>query len=255
MGVWGAAIFSDDNASDLRDDYRRLISDGLSGPDATDRLLKEWSPEGDPALEPVFWLALAVTQWSCGRLEERVKAKALGMIDDGSAIAEWRGGADKLERKRQAVLDATRKKLESPQPLARPIKKRVLATCDWERGELIGYRLLSGDWVVLRMLDPSTDLGGTYPVCELLDWRGPDLPAGGIPISPAVLRLLRDGHTRIMILPIGKRLVKKDRIVRLNVKHVLAEDYSRKPRGVSNPTRVATWRGFDEILATDYGLG
>jgi hypothetical protein len=183
-----------------------------------------------------------------------VKAKALGVIENGSAIAEWRGGADKLERKRQAVLDATRKKLESPQPAVRPIKKRVLATCNWERGELIGYRLVSGDWVVLRMLDPTTDLGGTYPVCELLDWRGPALPAGGIPDSSAVLRQ-RDRHTRIMILPIGKRLVKKDRIVRLNVKHVLAEDYSRKPRGVPNPTRVATWLGFDEILATDYGLG
>jgi hypothetical protein len=253
MGVWGTAIFSDDNAADLREDYRRLIGDGINGPEATDRLLKEWSPEGDPALEPVFWLALAVTQWSCGRLEERVKAKALGVIDDGSAIAEWRGGADKLERKRQAVLDATRKKLESPQPAARPIKKRVLATCDWDRGELIAYRLVSGDWIVLRMLDPWTDLGGSYPVCELFDWRAPDLPAAGVLDSTAVLRQ-RDRHTRIMILPIGKRLVKKDRIVRLNVKHVLAEDYSRKPRGVPNPTRVATWRGFDEILATDYGL-
>ena len=252
MGVWGTGIFSDDNASDLREDYRRLIGEGISGPDATDRLLKEWSPEGDPALEPVFWLALAVTQWSCGRLEERVKAKALGVIEDGSAIAQWRGGGN-LERKRQAVLDATRKKLESPQPEARPIKKKVLATCDWERGELIAYRLLSGDWIVLRMLDPKTDLGGTYPVCELLDWRGPDLPAGGIPDNTAVRRQ-RDRDSRIMILPIGKRLVRKDRIVRLNVKHVLAEDYSRKPRGVPNPTRVATWGGFDEILATDYGL-
>jgi len=252
MGVWGTAIFSDDNASDLREDYRRLIADGISGPEATDRLLREWAPKGDPALEPVFWLALAVTQWGCGRLEERVKAKALGVIEDGSALSEWRGG--KLERKRQVVLDATRKKLESPQPEARPIKKRVLAACDWERGELIAYQLRSGDWIVLRMLDPHTDQGGTCPVCELFDWRGPDLPAGGIPDSTAALRE-RDGHTRIMILPIGKRLVRKDRIVRLNVKHSLAEDYSRKPRGVSNPTRVATWGRFDELLATDFGLG
>jgi hypothetical protein len=48
--------------------------------------------------------------------------------------------------------------------------------------------------------------------------------------------------------------VKKERIVRLHVKHVLGEDYSRKPRGVPNPTRVSTWGGFDELLATDFGL-
>jgi len=183
MGVWGTAIFSDDNAADLRQDYRRLIGDGVSGPQATDRLLKEWAPEGDPALEPVFWLALAVTQWSCGRLEERVKAKALAVIENGSALAQWRGSGNKVERKRQAVLDATRKKLESPQPVARPIKNRALARCEWARGDLIAYQLLSGNWIVLRMLDPHTDQGGSYPVCELFDWQGPELPAGGIPDS------------------------------------------------------------------------
>ena len=70
MGVWGTSIFSDDLAADLRGDYRTMIGDGLSGPEATDRLLKSWmpSPDKDPDLAPVFWLALAVTQWKCGRL-------------------------------------------------------------------------------------------------------------------------------------------------------------------------------------------
>jgi hypothetical protein len=31
MGAWGAGIFSNDNASDLREDYRKLIGDGVSG--------------------------------------------------------------------------------------------------------------------------------------------------------------------------------------------------------------------------------
>ena len=70
MGVWGTAVFSDDNAADLRADYRMMIGDGLSGPEATDRLLKEWMPssEKDPDAAAIFWLALAVTQWKCGRL-------------------------------------------------------------------------------------------------------------------------------------------------------------------------------------------
>jgi hypothetical protein len=40
MGVWGTAIFSDDNAADLRAEYRTMIGDGLSEPEATNRLLK-----------------------------------------------------------------------------------------------------------------------------------------------------------------------------------------------------------------------
>lgn len=92
-GVWGTAIFSNDDAADLRDDYRRMIGEGLSGSEATDRLLRRWvpSPGKDPDLAAVFWLALAVTQWKCGRLEERVKTQALRVIDDGTALRAWRG--------------------------------------------------------------------------------------------------------------------------------------------------------------------
>ena len=64
MGVWGTAIFSDDLAADLRDDYRAMIGDVLSGPEASDLLLREWMPssEKDPDMAAIFWLALAVTQ-------------------------------------------------------------------------------------------------------------------------------------------------------------------------------------------------
>lgn len=252
MGAWGTDVFADDNAADLRDAYRKLIGDGVAGPHATDRLLAQWNPQGDPALEPVFWLALALTQWSCGRLEERVKAEALRVIADGSAIRPWAGAPD--ERKRQAVLETARKKLESPQPAARKIKRRKAASCDWERGELIAYHLLTGDYVVLRMLDPYTDQGGTYPVCELLDWRGASIPDAGLPdtIAAREFREHRRGK-RFMIVSTGKRLV-KDRLQRLNLKHALNENHSRVPRGQCNPTRVTSWKGFDKFLERSFEI-
>ena len=252
MGAWGTGIFADDNAADLRDDYRKLIGDGVTGPQATDRLIAQWAPQGDPDVGPVFWLALALTQWNCGRLEERIKAEALRVIEDGSAIRPWAGGPD--ERKRQAVLEAAQRKLRSPQPAQRSIKKQVLATCDWERGDLIAYRLKTGDYVVLRMLDQRTDQGGAYPVCELLDWRGPKIPAEGLPDTIAV-REFKDygGGKRFMIVPAGKRLL-KDRLQFLNLKHTLDENYSRVPRGGSNPTRVTSWKEFDKLLELSFGM-
>src|SRR5579872_1092111 len=136
MGVWGTAIFSDDNASDIREEYRTLLGDGINGPEATDRLIKQWQPSisRDPDLEAVFWLALAVTQWKCGRLEDRVKREAIRVITDGSAMAPWRGGRD--EAKRRRVLEDTRHQLESPQPAETKIARRKLRTCEWEPGEL-----------------------------------------------------------------------------------------------------------------------
>jgi hypothetical protein len=122
----------------------------------------------------VFWLALAVTQWKCGRLEERVKNEALRVIEDGSALHLWRGSP--LERKRAAVLDATKQQIESPQPPLRKIAKVFRATCDWEPGELIAYRLLSGSFVVFHVIDHHKDLGGVAPNIEIFDWQGPTVP-------------------------------------------------------------------------------
>jgi hypothetical protein len=250
MGVWGTGIFSDDNAADVRDDYRDLIGDGVAGPEATDRLIAQWAPRKDPDLEPVFWLALALTQWSCGRLEDRVRSEALRVVEDGSAIRPWLGGTD--ERKRRKVLEVAKAKLKSPEPPEKSIKKRKLARCDWERGELFAYRMRSGEYVVLRMLDLSVDKGGAYPDCELLDWRGVQLPALGLPdTTPA--RELRDysGGKRFRILPFGERFL-GDRLTRLKVKHQLPENYSRVARGHSNPTRLTSWKDFDQLLEKSY---
>ena len=54
MGTWGTGVFDDDLALDLKDEYRELVADGLSGPEAT-RLVPvragldevEWTGAGD----------------------------------------------------------------------------------------------------------------------------------------------------------------------------------------------------------------
>src|SRR6516162_2497943 len=124
MGAWGPAIFSDDTASDVRGDYRDLVGDGLTGPEATDHMLKDWrSSVDDPDDGPVFWLALAATQWTCGRLEERVKVKAIEIIDRGTDLDRWKHDA-KLLKQRQTVLLKLRAQLLSRQPPEKKIPKR-----------------------------------------------------------------------------------------------------------------------------------
>src|SRR4051812_35764379 len=113
MGAWGTAIFSDDTAVDVRDDYRDHVGDGLSGPAATDRLLDEWRTTlGDPDEGPVFWLSLAATQWKCGRLEPRVLEKALEVISSGAGLERWKDDP-KLLKKRQTVLAKLEEQLSS----------------------------------------------------------------------------------------------------------------------------------------------
>ena len=64
MGTWGIALFSDDLAADVRDDFKELLGDGYSPAEATDILIRQYKDVLDDEDEsPVFWLALAATQW------------------------------------------------------------------------------------------------------------------------------------------------------------------------------------------------
>ncbi|MFO0942159.1 MAG: hypothetical protein U0930_15590 [Pirellulales bacterium] len=124
MGVSGVAIFSDDLAADLREDFREFIRDGLSSSQAMQRLMIEYAASlNDPEEMPVFWIALALSQWKLGRLEERTQQMALKIIDEGADIERWDDPKDRANR--QMVLDKTRIQLLSEPPAARPVLQNI----------------------------------------------------------------------------------------------------------------------------------
>lgn len=175
MGAWGVAVFSDDLAADLRDDYRDLIGAGLSSTQAVEKLLASYASSlADDDEMPVFWLALALTQWKLGRLEERTKEKALGVIESGQGLRRWDGPGQR--KKRAAVLEKVRTQLLSPQPSPKRVPRRIEAANDWQAGEVLGLRLQSGNWTLLRVIGHHSDKGGRFAVCELLDWVGAEIP-------------------------------------------------------------------------------
>jgi hypothetical protein len=118
MGVSSTGLFADDVACEIRDDYIARLRSGLTGRQATKELLADRSEElADDDDGPVIWLALAVTQWKYGRLEPRVKSRALNIIKTGKGLARWRELSDPaLVKQRQRILDKLRTQLESPQP-------------------------------------------------------------------------------------------------------------------------------------------
>jgi hypothetical protein len=266
MGAWGPAIFSDDNASDLRDDYRGSIGAGVAGPDATDRLVKKWAPDSADAYDAAtFWLALAVTQWKCGRLEERVRDRALAAIEDGSALEPWRDG--KEEKKRRAALDQAGRQIESAQRAPTRIRRFIPCTCAWQPSELVAYRRRTGDFAILRVTDLWSDNGGTYPNCEVLDWQGAEIPDSatvqGLAVRPVdrefFSRLFKNGgrsmgpldqYSRICILGLRDD-APKSRFLRLGVG---GAPYPAPPGRAGNSGRAVLLKDLDRDLETWFGF-
>ena len=172
MGNWGAGLFSDDTACDVRDGYRDLLETGLTGRQATDRLIKEYDAEAE---ETAFWLALAATQHRLGRLENRVKRKAIQIIDSGTDLEAWSENPD-LVKKRRATLAKLRAQLLTEQPPEKRISKRFRDSTDWLVGDLIAYERHDQRYLVFRVVGHHADRGGKFPVCELLNWTGVNLP-------------------------------------------------------------------------------
>ncbi|WP_109485572.1 DUF4259 domain-containing protein [Occallatibacter savannae] len=242
MGAWGTGIFQDDTACDVRDSYRDYLGEGMSGPEATARILKELGAGlmADRHEAGVVWMALAAAQWKKGRLEDETKAQALRVIESGTDLERWSAGT-KDYAKRKAALEKLREQLVSPQPESRKVARRVLCESPWKEGDVLGYRLLDGRLVLFNVIGNRTDKGGTYPVCHLLDWVGVEVPEkealrtlGVMPSRPDHKHQIR----QIMIVGIKPRGAK--RIVAVEG-HVAAEKQKI-------PSTVVFFKRMDEFL-------
>lgn len=105
---------------------------------------------------------------------------------------------------------ANRFRLRS-QPQKR-VSKQSRCECHWKVGELFSYRLLSGRLAIFRVIGHRTDKGGTYPVCELLDWTGDEVPSGDVLRSlPVKLSQRQFGRpvTKLMLVGLSKKWARR----------------------------------------------
>lgn len=242
MGAWGTAIFSDDTASDIRNDYIDLLGDGYSPSEATDRILADWKDSLDDSDEQsVVWLALAVTQWKVGRLDEMVKENAIRIVNTGSDLERWEG---KDKEKRRVILEKIRSQLESPQPPAKKIPKRFKDHCEWDIGEVIAYTTLSKEIILFRVIGFHEDKGGKGPICELLNWQGKEVP-GKLKLRFLGVRKYEYPHgkhtiSQFLIGRTSEKELPKDRVEQLGV--------SLKPSQKTGGYTVFLWKELDKIL-------
>ena len=248
MGAWGTGIFQDDTACDIRDSYRDYLGQGMSGPDASARILRDFSSILTDAHESgVVWMALAAAQWKHGRLDEETKAEALRVIESGTDLERW-NPSSKDYAKRKAALEKLRAQITSPQPAARKVPRRILCECRWKEGDVFGYRLLDGRVILFAVIGRRTDKGGTYPVCHLLDWISEDVPGEGVLQNLGLMPSRSDKRHQIeQIMIVGLKPRSAKRIIEVEGR-VAAEKQKI-------PSTVAHIRYLDEFLKEWFLIG
>ena len=188
MGAWGTSLYANDSASDIRGDYVDKLKRGKTNEEATKELIDaNRDIMGDTEEEPLFWFALADTQWNYGRLLPEIKEKALFYLSQDEELERWKESGEKQLNAWKKTLETLKEKLESPQPPAKKVSKYRLYQCKWKLGDIFAYRFTSsyskekgfeGKYVVFRKV--SEDVwwpGHIIPVVQVYKWIGDDVPS------------------------------------------------------------------------------
>ncbi len=141
MGSWGVKLYQDDVACDVKTEYVEALKKGISNEEITEKLINEYT--GDIDDEPIFWFALADTQWNYGRLLQEVKSNAIKFIDSEVDLERWDENP-KLYGKRKKVLEELKEKLNTPQPSEKKVRSYGKPyKCEWKIGDVFAYPLKS----------------------------------------------------------------------------------------------------------------
>lgn len=144
MGAWGTGIYSNDTAEDVKcicqeifpfvsveegnkiifDEYEEIINSNIIDNDYAS-----------------FWYALADWQWNHGILTDDIRLRTLELLHSYAGISDWEDSGSAADvKKRKAVMDKLRDKLESPQPAVK-LPKAQPEKPKHSRGDIIIFQM------------------------------------------------------------------------------------------------------------------
>ena len=188
MGMWGFELYQNDTSLDVKDEFEELYNTGNTVKDITDKLTEDYkSIMGDIDEEPLFWLALADTQWKLGVLIPWVKEKALYWIEKLRSMFNCQSMDMSVKAKRSKTLDDLQAKLLSPQPPVKKTAKKSIYKCQWKFGDVFAYQLeselakekgLYGRYFLIQKVDEGTwHPGHIVPIVYVKITNGNNLPS------------------------------------------------------------------------------
>jgi len=163
MGAWGPGLYQDDVAEDVKTDYVNLLKIGKTNQEATDKMIKDNQMIINDFDEgPIFWFALADTQWKFGRLLPNVKDNALMYLKKEDDLKKWETENRASYKYRKKVLEELIQRLNSPMPALKKISLYKYFKCSWNVGDTYAFRLesehaklnnLFGHYLIIHKID------------------------------------------------------------------------------------------------------
>lgn len=187
MGASGTKLYDDDFASDIRGEYIDKLRRGKTNEEAIQEVIAtNQASLGDVEIAPIFWFALADTQWEYGRLTPEVKERAVEFLSRTEELDRWRESGENQLRAWKNTREKLKDKLLSPQPAEKKVSRYRLYKCKWKLGDVFAYRFTSEyskekgvfeQYIILRKVTEDTWWPGhIVPSVHIYQWIGKDIP-------------------------------------------------------------------------------
>ncbi|MCL2189991.1 MAG: hypothetical protein FWC16_13575 [Defluviitaleaceae bacterium] len=142
MGTWSSSLYGNDTTCDVRDTYIGLLEKQSGSLDAYNKTMETCrSFIEDESEAPLFWYALAESQWKTGRLLPEVKDKALEWIDKKGGIELW-GKSKTGATGWQKTLNKLKNKLNTEQRKEKRFRLKIIPNQNpWELNDVYAFQI------------------------------------------------------------------------------------------------------------------
>lgn len=144
MGAWNPSINGNDTAQDLKSEYQAAFfyNDPETAATKIDAYVRQQGyDETDEEEWCDYYYSLADYMWKHGILTEKIRNRAVEMIDSGFGLEIWAESGVKQLEKRKKVLAEFREKLLSPLPPKKKITIKLYLSPIFETGDLVAIQL------------------------------------------------------------------------------------------------------------------
>lgn len=147
MGTWSESIYGNDTAQNLKQEYQAVFfrNDVETALNKLDAYVRADFGETDEEEWASYYYSLADFMWKHGILTERVRNRAVEMIDSDFGIEIWAEEGKAVLNRRRKVLSVLREKLLTPQPPKKKIRLDIHPKPIFETGDLVAVQLKTLD--------------------------------------------------------------------------------------------------------------
>ena len=186
MGKFGASLYDDDVALDVKDIFESQFENGEDPVKIAEYLINEnmFLIETDPEDEgAVFWMALADTLHNHGLGDKTILKYAFDSISANLEL--WKKKYPDQIVKRYRALKNLDAKLNTPPEKPGEKKKRKPFRCQWEYGDVFAYPLVSeyarekglfGRFLIFHKIDEGENGKAVSPIVRVKITEGFELP-------------------------------------------------------------------------------